>query len=86
MLSAQGVSKTSITSPRFVLDQATFLGVISRDESDKLSHLLKYRNAIVHGFGSDDFSDDMVTDLIEIIRRITANAAIDTGPDYQSTT
>ncbi len=81
LLSAQGVSKPSITPPRFVLDQATFHGIISREESDKLSHMLKYRNAIVHGFGTDDFGDDMVTDLIETIRRITADAAIDTDTD-----
>ena len=77
LLSAQGLSSSSITSPRFVLDQATFHGIISREESDKLSHMLKYRNAIVHGFGIDDFGDDMVTDLIETVRHITADGAMD---------
>ena len=84
LLSAHGVSKTTITSPRFVLDQATFHGVISRNEYDKLSNMIQYRNAIVHGFGTDDFSDDMVTDLIETIRRITADADEDSDSDKPS--
>ena len=79
LLSAQGVSKASITSPRFVLDQAVFHGVISRDEHDKLSHMLKYRNVLVHGFDADDFSGALVRDLISAMRRITSSATPDDG-------
>lgn len=86
LLSAQGVSKSSITSPRFVLDQATFHGIISRDDYDKLNHMLKYRNAIIHGFGVEDFSGDMVTDLIATTRRITTNAALDADSNSSSAT
>jgi uncharacterized protein YutE (UPF0331/DUF86 family) len=57
------------------------LSRISRGEYDKLSHLLKYRNAIVHGFGADDFSDALVTDLMATIRRITSAASLDDGPN-----
>ena len=71
MIAAEGVSDTRITSPRFVLDQAVFLGVISREEYDNLAGMLKYRNAIVHGFSADDLSDDLVAELIGITRRIT---------------
>ena len=77
LLASHGVSNTSITSPGFVLDQATFHGIIPRNEYDKLTNMLKYRNAIVHGFGTDDFSGDMVTDLIETTRRITTDADSD---------
>ena len=84
LLAAHGVSNKSITSPGFVLDQARYRGVISSDEYDKLSDMLKYRNAIAHGFGTEDFSGDMVADLIDTIRRITANAATSADPDIPS--
>ena len=79
LLTAQGVSSTSITSPGYVLDQGIYHGVISRDDHDALTHMRKYRNAIVHGFGTDDFSDELVTGLIETIRRIMANSTQDDG-------
>lgn len=60
-----------ITSPRFVLDQAAFHGLISRDDYKALTRMLRYRNAIVHGFATDDFGDELVKELIETVRRIT---------------
>ena len=68
----QGITVTYITSPRFLLDQATFHGLISRDEYNDLSRMLKYRNAIVHGFGADDFDVELVTALFDTVRRIAA--------------
>ena len=79
LLTAQGVSNTSITSPGYVLDQGIYHGVISRDDYDTLIRMRKYRNAIVHGFGMDDFSDAFVTDLIETIRHIMPRATLDDG-------
>ena len=70
LLAADGVSATRITSPGYVLDQGVFHGVISRDEYDALTRMRKYRNAIVHGFGADGFSEALVTDLIETVSRI----------------
>ena len=70
LIAAEGVSDTRITSPRFVLDQAVYLGAISREEYDTLVNMLKYRNAIVHGFSADDLGDDWVAELIEFTRRI----------------
>ena len=67
-----GVPITRITSPQFLLDQATFHGLISRDENSELRHMLKYRNAIVHGFGTDDFDDELAAGLIDAARRIAA--------------
>ncbi len=70
LIEDQGITVTHITSPRFLLDQATFHGLISRGEYNDLSRMLKYRNAIVHGFGADDFDDELVTALIDTVRRI----------------
>lgn len=71
LIAAQGISSTSITTPNYVLNQAAFHGVISRDEHRNLTGMLRYRNAIVHGFAVDDFSDQLTTDLIEIVRGMT---------------
>ena len=84
LLTAQGVSSTGITSPGYVLDQGIFHGVISRDEHDALTRMRKYRNAIVHGFSTDDFSHELVTGLIETIRRIMTNAAVGGDTDGSS--
>ena len=74
LIAAEGISDRRITSPRFVLDQAVFLGVISREEYDNLVGMLQYRNAIVHGFDPGDFSVEFVTGLIETVRRIIISA------------
>ena len=70
MLQAQGISEAGISSPAYVLDQAVFQGLISRNDYDKLTDMRKYRNAIVHGFSVDGFSDKMVRQLIKTVRRM----------------
>ena len=72
LIAAEGVSDPRITSPRVVLDQAVFRGVISREEYDCLAGMLKYRNAVVHGFDPGEFSVELVPELIEMVRRIIA--------------
>ena len=72
LLAAQGVPNSGITTPHYVLDQAIFHGVISSEEYQHLNDMQKYRNAIVHGFGVNDFGDDLVTELIEIARHLNA--------------
>ena len=74
-IAAQGVSSANITTPGYVLDQAIFHGVISRDEYNHLTDMRKYRNAIVHGFSLSDFSSELLTDLIETVRRIVTTTA-----------
>ena len=82
LVAGQGVSNTGITSPTYILDQAIFQGVISRDEYNALTRMRKYRNAIVHGFSVDDFNPDVVTEMIETVRRIlTSTAQGNDGPD-----
>ena len=85
LLTAQGVSSASITSPGYVLDQGIYHGVISRDDYDALTRLRKYRNAIVHGFGMDDFNDDLVTALIATIRRIMTTPTLHDGSSSPAT-
>ena len=72
LIEAHGIPVTHITSPRFLLDQTTFQGLISRDEYEDLSRMLKYRNIIVHGFCTDDFDEELVIVLIDTVRRIAA--------------
>ena len=43
LIAMQGVSNTDITTPGYVLDQAIFHGVISRDEYRSLTSMRKYR-------------------------------------------
>ena len=71
LIAAEGVSDIGIATSGHVLNQAVYQGVISRDEYSSLTGLLKYRNAIVHGFNFDDFSDEFVGELIESVRRMT---------------
>ncbi len=75
LVSEQGVSNAGITSPSYVLDQAIFQGVISRDEYNALTRMKKYRNAIVHGFSTDDFNSDVATEMIEIVQRNLTSTA-----------
>ena len=84
MLTVQGVSNTSITSPGYVLDQGVFHGVISRNEYDVLRRMRKYRNAIVHGFSMDDFSDELIAELIATARRLATHATPVDGPNGPS--
>ena len=71
---------TRITGPDYVLDQAVFHGVISREEYKTLKEMMKYRNAIVHGFRLSDFRAELVVEVIKAARRIIAGAS-DTKAD-----
>ena len=63
-------TKSDITMSGHVLDEAVFLGIISRSEYDDLINMMKYRNAIVHGFSPRDFGNHMVTELIGRVKSI----------------
>ena len=75
VIAEQGVPDTRITGPDYVLDQAVFHGVISREEYKTLKEMMKYRNAIVHGFRLSDFRAELVVELIKAARRIIAGAS-----------
>ena len=86
LLTYEGVSNDSITKTGFVLDQGVFHGVLSRDEYDTLTRFRRYRNAIVHGFGVDNFNGELVRELIKTVRRIVRTATLDDrSNDHTST-
>ncbi len=66
------VPDAGMTRPEFVLDQAAFLGIVSRSEYNHLQDVQKYRNAIVHGFSHKGFESQLVTDLTETVRGIVS--------------
>jgi uncharacterized protein YutE (UPF0331/DUF86 family) len=82
LIATEGVSDTGIAESGYVFDRAVFEGVISRDEYDTLAQMRKYRNAVIHGYRVDDFSDDMVANLIDTTRRIID--AIDSEYDSET--
>ena len=68
-------TNSDITVSGHVLDEAVFLGVISRSDYDDLRDMMKYRNAIVHGFSTNDFGNQMVTELIGRVKSILEESA-----------
>ena len=70
LLASHGIPQRGITTPGYVLDQSIFHGVISAKEYHSLTDMLKYRNAIVHGYSVSDFSDELVTKLIDTARHL----------------
>ena len=81
LIATEGVSDTGITASGYVFDQAIFRGLISREEHNTLTEMRKYRNAIVHGYITDDFSGELVIELIETIRRIATSTEPDDSGD-----
>ena len=67
LITAEGVSIERVTQSGYVLDQAVYHGVISRDDYDYLADMRRYRNAIAHGFDVNGFSDEKVTELIRFV-------------------
>jgi hypothetical protein len=57
-------------NPLAILTQATSNGVISRDDYNFLTKVMKYRNALAHGFKTIDFDPALVTELINITKRL----------------
>ena len=72
-------ANSDITMSGHVLDEAVFLGVVSRSDYEDLRDLMKYRNAIVHGFSPSDFGNHMVTELIVRVKSILAESASPTN-------
>jgi hypothetical protein len=57
-------------NPLSILTQATSNGVISRDDYNFLTKVMKYRNALAHGFKTIDFDPALVTELINNTKRL----------------
>ena len=80
MIEEEGVSVKRITTSGYVLNLAVIHGVISRDDYENLVDMMKYRNAIAHGFEADGFGDELVRDLIGTTKRL-----LSTDPRSQQT-
>lgn len=72
LIREHGVPGNGITTTKHVFNQATFLGILSRGEYRHLTHVQKYRNAIVHGYSHGDVSEELITNLVENVRQMTA--------------
>jgi REase_AHJR-like len=57
-------------TPLYVLKQAVVHGVISRDEYNFLMNVMKYQNALAHGFKIVDFDPALVKELISTTKRL----------------
>jgi hypothetical protein len=66
---AEGIELDRHT-PLYVLKQAVMHGVISRDEYNFLTNVMKYRNALAHGFKTVDFDPAFVKELISTTKRL----------------
>ncbi len=70
LIEEEGISINRVTSQAYTLGTAVSEGVISRDDYDYLTDVMKYRNATVHGFSADGFTVELVSGLIETTRRL----------------
>ena len=70
MVAAEGVDIQRVTHAGYVLGQAVFHGALSSDDDKYLSDMLRYRNAIVHGFEVTDFDAMRAKDLIIAARKL----------------
>jgi hypothetical protein len=66
---AEGIELDRHTPP-YVLKQAVMHGVISREEYNFLTHVMKYRNALAHGFKTVDFDPALVKELVSTTKRL----------------
>lgn len=74
LVAEQDESSREINAPGYFLDQAVFLGLVSREEHHRLIEVKQYRNAIVHGFSHHAFNEALVRDVIRIVRRMMTDA------------
>lgn len=56
--------------PLYLLKQLATYAVISKDEYESLMRIMKIRNALAHGYKTDEFKPDLVQELIDIAQRI----------------
>ena len=73
LLINEGVSKEGITSASYVVDQARYLGLLSRDDYLNMRDMQGYRNAIVHGFSHDEIGEQQVAGLLETARNLMSD-------------
>ena len=71
LIEAEGICTIKrMTNSGYTLGTAVTEGVLCREDYDYLFNMMKHRNAVVHGFNSNDFDEALVPDLIETTRRL----------------
>ena len=63
--------------PLYILNQAVMHGIISRDEYNFLTKVMKYRNALAHGFKAVNFDRALVKELISTTQYLLQEALVD---------
>ncbi len=76
LLVNEGVSKEGITSASYVVNQARYLGLLSRDDYLNLADMEAHRNAIVHGFSHDEIGKEHVVRLLETARNLMSDGTL----------
>ena len=70
LITEHGGSGNGITTTNHLVNQATYLGILSREEYRHLTQVQKYRNAVAHGYSHDDVSKGLISDLVESVRQM----------------
>lgn len=70
LIEEEGITIRRVTNQAYTLGHAVSEGVISREDYDYLTDVMKHRNATVHGFKADGFTIELVTGLIETTKRL----------------
>ena len=74
LVAAEGVTIERITTAAYVLDYAVYQGVIAREDYNRLTGLMAYRNALIHGFEVEGFDGEAaVADLLEMVGNLMAS-------------
>ena len=63
-------------NPLSVRTQATSNGMISRDDNNFLTKVMKYWNALAHGFKTIDFDPVLVTELVGLTKRLLQSISV----------
>ena len=84
LAAAAGVEIQRITQTRYLLSHAVYQDAISERDYERLSDMLAYRNAIVHGFDVSDFDAERTKKLIATARKLqrACLAAERSGGEY----
>jgi REase_AHJR-like protein len=71
----EGLSLDRLT-PTNILKQVVIHGVISRNDYSFLMNVMKYRNALAHGFKTTEFDSALIRDLIITTKRLLKSTTV----------
>ena len=67
---AEGIAEERVAAGGNALDQAVFLGVLSRVDYQRLNEVRRQRNALAHGFDVADVDEETISALIDLAHKI----------------